>query len=87
MSHAPTVDASEVAVDLFLRELGLEEDLRARCGDAGDAGGEGAVVPSYEPGRLAVGDTAQRFDPDSCELVPRVADTGDTTYAPGKTPA
>lgn len=55
MSHAPTVDASEVAVDAFLGELGLEEDLRASCGDAAKPCGSAAVVPADAPGLLGAG--------------------------------
>ncbi|KAE8742814.1 hypothetical protein FOCC_FOCC011552 [Frankliniella occidentalis] len=55
MSHAPTVEASEVAVDAFLGELGLEEDLRASCGDAAKPCGSAAVVPADAPGLLGAG--------------------------------
>lgn len=78
MSHAPTVDESEVAVDALLRELGLEEDLRASCGDAGQDKpcGAGTIVPANAPGMLgaplqALAAAETRLEPESCELVLR----------------
>ena len=73
MSHAPTVDASEVSVDALLRELGLEGELRASCGD--DAGQPtGAVVAAPVPGRPAALEDPAVSNPESCELVLRQPD-------------